>query len=349
LNGAVFDGLTADFSEYTDVKVNGYSLANKPYVDAKFEAVPAGPTGATGLQGPVGPAGAAGAAGPAGIAGPEGPAGIAGPAGANGADGAAGPEGPVGPAGPEGPAGANGADGAAGAPGADGAAGAPGADGAAGAPGANGADGAAGAPGADGAAGMNGMNGIDGADGAPGPMGPAGASGADILGVENTFTANNYFTETTTFSKQIVLPESLTRAFITNTDELNIECAHASSGIFSFNQEYNSSPTIINSLKILNPRIGGQYVVYINNNSQNSFSINGRTTWPSLSVTVTIYSSSDSYSSYSGVGRMNYPGAVTITGYTELSSAILSVTWDGTNAFVACSAYGTSNNSAGQS
>ena len=211
----------------------------------------------------------------------------------------------------------------------------------------NGADGAAGMNGADGAAGMNG---IDGAPGPPGPMGPAGASGADILGVENTFTAKNYFTEPITFSKQLVLPELLTEAYISNTDVLNIECAHASSGICSFNQIL--SPTIINSLNILNPLIGGQYVVYINNNSSYSFSINGRTTWPSLSVTVTIYppssSSSSSYSTYSGVGRMNYPGAVTITGGTELTSAILSVTWDGINAFVACSAYGTSNNSAGQ-
>ena len=320
LNGAVFDGQTADFLNYTDVKVSGHSLANKPYVDAKFAAVPAGPTGATGLQGP------------------------AGAAGTNGADGAAGAPGPVGPEGPVGAAGApgaNGADGAAGAPGANGA------DGAAGMNGANGADGAAGMNGADGAAGMNG---IDGAPGPPGPMGPAGASGADILGVENTFTAKNYFTEPITFSKQLVLPELLTEAYISNTDVLNIECAHASSGICSFNQIL--SPTIINSLNILNPLIGGQYVVYINNNSSYSFSINGRTTWPSLSVTVTIYppssSSSSSYSTYSGVGRMNYPGAVTITGGTELTSAILSVTWDGINAFVACSAYGTSNNPAGQ-
>ena len=96
LNGAVFDGITANFSAYTDVKVGGSSLANKPYVDAKFAAVPAGPTGATGLQGPAGAAGtngAVGAAGPVGPVGPEGPVGAAGAPGANGADGAAGPAG----------------------------------------------------------------------------------------------------------------------------------------------------------------------------------------------------------------------------------------------------------------
>jgi len=90
LNGAVFDGITANFSAYTDVKVGGSSLANKPYVDAKFGAVPAGPTGATGLQGP---AGAAGTNGAVGAAGPVGPA---------GATGATGLQGPVGPAGPPG-------------------------------------------------------------------------------------------------------------------------------------------------------------------------------------------------------------------------------------------------------
>ena len=39
LNGAVFDGLTADFLNYTDVKVSGNSLAKKNYVDAAIAAV----------------------------------------------------------------------------------------------------------------------------------------------------------------------------------------------------------------------------------------------------------------------------------------------------------------------
>jgi hypothetical protein len=193
--------------------------------------------------------------------------------------------------------------------------------------------------------GMDGINGMDGADGAPGPMGPAGAdgaSGANILGVENTFTANNYFTETITFSKQLVLPESLTEVSITNYNELNIDCAHASSGIFILNINYLPSPTIIRNLTILNPRIGGQYVVYIHNYTYLSFSINGRTTYPPLYVNMSSSTGSSSSSS-SNVGKMNYPGAVMITGNTELSSGILSFTWDGMYAFVACSAYGISS------
>jgi hypothetical protein len=51
-----------------------------------------------------------------------------------------------------------------------------------------------------------------------------------------------------------------------------------------------------------------------------------------------------SSSSSTNVGKMNYPGAVMITGNTELSSGILSFTWDGMYAFVACSAYGISSN-----
>jgi hypothetical protein len=188
--------------------------------------------------------------------------------------------------------------------------------------------------GADGYPGPAGMNGADGATGA---TGPTGASGADILGLENTFT------ETTTFSKQLVLPESLTDVSITNNNELNVDCAHASSGIFILNIYGGMFPysTIIRNLNILNPRIGGQYVVYIHNHSSLSFSINGRTTYPPLYVNMSSSNGSSSSSS-TNIGRMNYPGAVMITGNTELSSAILSFTWDGAYAFVACSAYGIS-------
>jgi hypothetical protein len=193
--------------------------------------------------------------------------------------------------------------------------------------------------------GMDGINGINGMDGPPGPMGPAGAdgaSGADILGVENTFTANNYFTETITFSKQLVLPDILTQVSINNSEELIIECNNASSGINILNIYYLPSPTIIRNLTILNPRIGGQYVLYINNYYPYPLSINGRTTYPPLNVNMSITTGgSSSYST--NVGKMNYPGAVMITGNTELSSGILSFTWDGMYAFVACSAYGISS------
>jgi hypothetical protein len=312
LNGVIFDGTTntVDFTNYADIVFTHHphtinSLTNKLYVDNAVAAVPAGPTGATGLQGPTG------------FTGPPTPAGVAGVGGADGATGATGATGPVGPAGP---AGVAGPEGPVGATGPVGPAGVNGADGAAGPPGVNGADGAAG------------MNGVDGA------TGPTGASGADILGLENTFS------ETTTFSKQLVLPESLTDVSITNHySDLNVDCAHASSGIFILNiygGMFPYSPTI-NNLNILNPRIGGQYVVYIHNHSSLSFSINGRTTYPPLYVNMSSSNGSSSSSS-TNIGRMNYPGAVMITGNTELSSAILSFTWDGAYAFVACSAYGIS-------
>jgi len=234
LNGAVFDGLTADFSEYTDVKVGGIPLAKKNYVDAASAAVPAGPTGATGLQGPAGAAGTNGAVGPAG------------------ATGATGLQGPA---------------------------------------------------------------------GAAGPAGTNGTNGTDILGLDNTFIGKN------TFNKQLVLPQELTPVTVSvSGTELTIDCDNASSGIF--NLTINSSATI-SKLIITNALPGGQYVVYINNTTPHTLTINGRQS--PLYVDV---------NSINNVGKLNYPVAIRVQQGTEFSNAILSFTYDGTNAYVACSAYG---------
>jgi hypothetical protein len=106
--------------------------------------------------------------------------------------------------------------------------------------------------------------------------------------------------------------------------ELTIDCDNASSGIF--NLTIDSSATI-SKLIITNALIGGQYVVYIN--TLYTLTINGRQS--PLYVDV---------NSITNVGKLNYPVAIRVQQGTEFSNAILSFTWDGTNAYVACSAYG---------
>lgn len=75
LNGAVFDGQTADFTMYSDIVFTHYphtinSLTNKSYVDNAVASVPAGATGAQGAAGRDGSTGATGLQGAQGESGP---------------------------------------------------------------------------------------------------------------------------------------------------------------------------------------------------------------------------------------------------------------------------------------
>ena len=109
--------------------------------------------------------------------------------------------------------------------------------------------------------------------------------------------------------------------------ELNVDCDNASSGIFYLNNI--TSTTTISKLTITNALIGGQYVVYINNITPYALTINGRQS--PLYVNVNFNTN---------VGKLNYPVAIMVKSETDFTNAILSFTWDGTNAYVACSAYG---------
>ena len=196
-----------------------------------------------------------------------------------------------------------------------------------GATGLQGPAGAAGTNGAVGAAGATGATGLQGPAGAAGPAGTNGTNGTDILGLDNTFIGKN------TFNKQLVLPATLTNVYITNTDELTVPCDNASSGIFILNYNINNinSDTIISKIYITNALIGGQYVVYINNTTQYALTINGRTSSPPL-----VYVNSSS----ANIGKLNYPVAIMVKSGTDFVNAILSFTYDGSYAYVACSAYG---------
>ena len=59
LNGVVFDGTTAHFLNYTDVKIGSDTLAKKTYIDTAIAAVPAGAQGPAGAAGTNGTNGAA--------------------------------------------------------------------------------------------------------------------------------------------------------------------------------------------------------------------------------------------------------------------------------------------------
>ena len=318
-----------------------------------------GATGATGATGPIGETGATGATGPAGsgatgatgATGLVGATGATGPAGsgATGATGATGLVGATGATGPDGATGATGpigATGATGATGPDGATGATGPIGATGATGATGPDGATGAtgPAGSGATGATGPDGATGATGATGPTGPIGATGATgatgptnsnstaiaiteaspgtffptfvaatgpgqtLLTATTTSTSNISIFPAVTFSKQLTLPDNLgSNAFSGGT--LTINFNSLSTGIFT--ATLNADMTAIS---FSNPRIGGQYVIYVN-------AIGGLRT---IGAT-----------GFSGA-RTNYTTAISVTTNT---TALLTVTWDGTNYLIAGSAY----------
>ena len=137
---------------YTDALVVDIATGNIGY-----QAVGAGPTGATGPQGNVGDTGATGATGPQGIQGDTGATGVTGPTGPSGATGSTGATGPTG---------------VTGATGATGATGSTGPTGATGVTGPTGPTGATGSTGATGPTGVTGATGATGATGSTGPTGP---------------------------------------------------------------------------------------------------------------------------------------------------------------------------------
>lgn len=135
-------------------------------------------------------------------------------------------------------------------------------------------------------------------------------------------------------NKKLVLPSTLTPVSVSNNGVLNIDCDNASNGLFSIDCDNPISSitanTTINSLKISNPVIGGQYVVYITNTSQFELSIMGR-----ANLTVTVNNGITNF------GKLNYPVTILVKGGTGYSSnAILSFTYDGSYVYVACTQYG---------
>lgn len=127
--------------------------------------------------------------------------------------------------------------------------------------------------------------------------------------------------------KKLVLPSTLTPVSVLN-NVLNIDCDNASNGLFAISSI--AASTTINSLKISNPVIGGQYVVYITNtSSQFELSIMGR-----ANLTVTVNNGIN-------IGKLNYPVTILVRGggANYFSNAILSFTYDGSNVYVACSQY----------
>lgn len=138
--------------------------------------------------------------------------------------------------------------------------------------------------------------------------------------------------------KKLVLPSTLTPVSVLN-NVLNIDCDNASNGLFSidYDNAIITANTTINSLKISNPVIGGQYVVYITNtSSQFELSIMGRTSSTPLTVTVN--------NDINNIGKLNYPVTILVRGggVNYFSNAILSFTYDGSHVYVACSQYGSS-------
>ena len=275
-------------------------------------AVGGGAMGATGATGPIGATGATGPAG-SGATGATGATGLVGATGATGPDGATGATGPIGATGATGATGPDGATGATG-PAGSGATGATGPDGATGATGATGPTGPIGATGATGATGPTNSNStaIAITEASPGTFFPtfvaATGPGQTLLTATTTSTSNISIFPAVTFSKQLTLPDNLgSNAFSGGT--LTINFNSLSTGIFT--ATLNADMTAIS---FSNPRIGGQYVIYVN-------AIGGLRT---IGAT-----------GFSGA-RTNYTTAISVTTNT---TALLTVTWDGTNYLIAGSAY----------
>jgi outer membrane protein assembly factor BamB len=156
--------------------------------------------------------------------------------------------------------------------------------------------------------------------------------------INDTFSGNNTFSGTNTFTKQLILPSTMIPVYVNSDNELYIDCLNLSNGIFSLTP---TAATTIRKLKIANPRAGGQYVIYITNNSTlYELSISGRTptTTNTQKLSVIVVNNT---TTNNDVGRLNYPVSIVVKGGAENSSnAILSFTYDGTYVYVACTSYG---------
>ena len=109
------------------------------------------------------------------------------------------------------------------------------------------------------------------------------------------------------FTEQLTLPDTLTTAtFASGT--LTADFGNRSTGIFTATLTANMT-----AINFSNPRTGGQYVVYIT------------ATGSTRTIAVSL----------SGA-RTNYTTAVSVTTTT---SALLTITWDGTRYLIAASAY----------
>jgi hypothetical protein len=113
---------------------------------------------------------------------------------------------------------------------------------------------------------------------------------------------------TTTFTNQITLPNTTAAATFT-FPTLTCDFGSFSTGVFSV-----TLTAAMTAIAFTNGRIGGQYVIYVTAGS--TFTI-------ASSLTGT-------------ANRTNYTSAVSVTSST---SALLTVTYDGTRYIIACSAY----------
>ena len=114
---------------------------------------------------------------------------------------------------------------------------------------------------------------------------------------------------TANFTNQILLPNSLSAATF-SSPTLTCNFGLYSTGVFSVTLTANMT-----AISFSNGRTGGQYVIYV--------SATGGTWTIASSLTVT-------------ANRTNYTTAVSVTTNT---TALLTVTYDGTRYIIACSAY----------
>jgi hypothetical protein len=143
----------------------------------------------------------------------------------------------------------------------------------------------------------------------PQPSGPQGF--VNPLWLDNS---GNLRSASFNFSEQLILPNtfpSLNPTFSSSTLTCNFNSK--STGIFSFNLIGGD----MTDISFNNPVIGGQYVIYVTHNT--------------LATTRTIAST------LTGTpNRTNYTSAVSVTTTT---SALLTITYDGTRYLIACSAF----------
>jgi hypothetical protein len=154
-------------------------------------------------------------------------------------------------------------------------------------------------------------------------------NGSGVAGAgQYNLAINNTWTGTNTFTKQLVLPSTLTVAAtgVPNANTLDVSCSSFSNGIFNYYVNLTSVDVSINALNVLNPLVGGQYVVYIYNPGTRTLGISGK-------GIMTAY-----INGVSTTPKLNYPAQVSVN--STSTNAILSFTYDGSFVYIACSPYG---------
>jgi hypothetical protein len=217
------------------------------------------------------------------------------PQGPKGDTGDTGPQGPAGPTGPVGPAGTNGTNGTAG------------------------ANGPAGPQGPQGPAGANGTNGTAGAKGDTGATGPAGptgatgASGASQLGVANTWTALQTFSQPPVMSGASITANTIpSSAIVGGGGGASLSTANTWTALQTFNSGIGL-PTSISS-SITSNKIG--YTIY----SSDATSGSGNLTPGNLTLGPT-----------NSVWIINYVINITSTAQVTSTSSIYVQNLSGTN------------------